>query len=506
MSKLVQRIGLVSGFTMISRIVGLARDMTTSYMLGASVWNSAFITAFTLPNLFRRLLGEGALTAALMPNLSEELEERGREAVHELVNKTLSWLVAICLAITVLAIGGLELVKRVGVSEKWGLAAGLGQIVFPYVLLICVAAILAAALNAFSRFGIPALTAVWLNTCIVVSLGIAGWHLGADLETKTYWLCGGAMLGGVLQMIIPAFALAREGWRPRLDFRVSARVREVALLTVPGILGAAVFQINIMVSRGLALAVDDSAASLLYYANRLVELPVGVFAIAISTVVFPSLTAAIASKRMSEFSETYRQGILLCLLMAVPSAVGLSVLAPEIIALLFERGQFQSEDSAGAVPLVLVFALGMPFYSFVSVETRAFFSLKDTRTPVRAAVVAFVVNVVLSLALMRPYGALGLAVATNVAVVLQTVILHLALSRKNLDTRLKPLVGDALRIVCSAALMGVLVVLVYNVIASHCSVGLLFEVLTVLGSILSGVFAYFGMLLVLGMRLKRLLK
>ncbi|MBK1875420.1 murein biosynthesis integral membrane protein MurJ [Pelagicoccus mobilis] len=506
MAKLVKRIGLVSAFTMISRVVGLLRDMMTSYMLGTTVWNSAFITAFTLPNLFRRLLGEGALTAALMPNLSEELEENGRTAVHVLVNKILSWLVVICLGITLLAFVGLEVLQHLSVSEKWVIAAKLGQIVFPYVLLICVAAILSAALNLFSRFGIPALTSVWLNTSIVIALGIAGWHLGADLETKTYWLCGGVMVGGTLQMLAPAVALTKEGWRPRIDFSVSPRVREVAFLTVPGILGAAVFQINIMVSRGLALAVDDSAASLLYYANRLVELPVGVFAIAISTVVFPSLTAAIAGNRLGEFSETYRKGILLCLLMAVPSAIGLSVLAPEIIGLLFERGEFASSDTAGAVPLVIVFAIGMPFYSFVSVETRAFYSLKDTRTPVRAAVVAFIVNVVLSVMLMKPYGAVGLAIATNTAAIVQTVILHVALSRKNVDTSLRSLIPDVSRIAVAAVLMGLLVIAASGWLATRCGEGSLGGLLIVFGSIGVGVAAYFGVLLLSGAKLKQLLK
>lgn len=479
--------------------------MTTSYMLGASVWNSAFITAFTLPNLFRRLLGEGALTAALMPNLSEELEERGRGAVHELVNKVLSWLVLICFGITILVVVGLHVVRRLDVSEKWRIAADLGQIVFPYVLLICVAAILSAALNVFSRFGIPALTAVWLNVSIVGALGIGGWYLGGDLESKTYWLSGGALVGGFLQMVAPAIALSREGWRPRFDLGLSPRVKEVALLTVPGIFGAAVFQINIMVSRGLAFSVSDSAAALLYYANRLVELPVGVFAIAISTVVFPSLTASLAGKRPHEFARTYKRGILLCLLLAVPSAVGLCVLAPEIVGLLFERGLFAASDTQATAPLVLVFALGMPFYSFVSVETRAFYALKDTRTPVRAAGIAFGLNVVLSLVLMKIYGAVGLAIATNCSVVVQAILLHLALCRKEMDTSLQDLFADGLRIAGAAVLMGLLVATASGWLSGRCGNDLLGTLVLVTLSMVAGVVVYFFGLRLLGLKLKRLL-
>jgi putative peptidoglycan lipid II flippase len=313
------------------------------------------------------------------------------------------------------------------------------------------------------------------------------------------------MVGGTLQMIVPALALAREGWRPRFDLGVSSRVKEVALLTVPGIFGAAVFQVNIMVSRGLAFSVSDAAAALLYYANRLVELPVGVFAIAISTVVFPSLTAAVAGKRMEVFSKTYKRGILLCLLMAVPSAVGLCALAPDIIELLFERGLFTGSDTAATVPLVWVFAIGMPFYSFVSVETRAFYSLKDTKTPVKAAAVSFVLNVVLSIALMRPYGAVGLAVATNASAIVQSVLLHVALGRKNLDTNLRELFADIGRIAIAAALMGWGVVAVSGGLSDLRGEGLTGAVLLVALPILAGIAVYFLALQLLGARLKRLL-
>lgn len=506
MANFVSRVGLVSAFTLVSRVLGLARDMMTSAMLGASVWNSAFITAFTLPNLFRRLLGEGALTAALMPNLSEELETRGRVAVHDLVNKTLTWLTLICLALIVLALAGLELFKRSDAAGKWEVAAGLGQILFPYILLICIAAILSAALNLFARFGIPALTAVWLNVSILLALGYAGWSLGEDLRGKTYWLCGGALLGGVLQMLVPAFALAREGWRPRFDLRVSPRLREVALLTIPGVFGAAVFQINIMVSRGLAFYVSDSAAALLYYANRLVELPVGVFAIAISTVVFPALSHAIAGKRLDTFAQTYKRGILLCTLMAVPSAMGLILLAPQIIDLLFERGMFTAEDTASTVPLVIAFALGMPFYSFLSVETRAFFALKDTKTPVRAAVVAFVVNIALSILLMKPFGALGLAVASNVAAVVQAVTLHLALARKNLDTDLRPLAGDAGRILIATGVMAGVVLAGIRWIDARVEGELLSVALPVAALIPLAAGVYFLSLRFLGLGWRRMLR
>ncbi|NEQ71164.1 MAG: murein biosynthesis integral membrane protein MurJ, partial [Symploca sp. SIO2D2] len=290
MSNLFSRIGLVSALTMVSRFLGLARDVLTSAVFGASIWHSAFVTAFMIPNLFRRLLGEGALTAALMPGLSEELKEGGREGVFKLVNKTLSWLLVICAGLCVLAYLVFSYVQVHSESEKWILGGTLGKTLFPYILPICLAAIISAALNLLGKFGVPALTAVWLNSSMIAFLGLGGWLLGGEEREKMILLCIGTMLGGALQLVAPAWALAREGWRPRFDLGLSERVKMVAALTLPGVFGASVHQINVVVTRGLAFDLSEAGATLIYLANRLVELPVGVFAIAISTVVFPSLS------------------------------------------------------------------------------------------------------------------------------------------------------------------------------------------------------------------------
>ncbi len=440
--------------TMLSRVFGLLRDMLVTAVFGASLWNSAFTTAFTLPSLFRRLLGEGALTAALMPNLSEELAEHGRDAVYRLVNKTLSWLFVVCVALIGLAYVSFEIIERVSVSDNWILAAGLAKLLFPYVLLICLAAVISAALNLFNRFAIPAMTAVWLNCSILLTLGVGGWLWGDDAREKMYFLCAGVLLGGTLQLLAPMAALMREGWKPRVDFSASPRLKAVLFLTLPGIYGTASHQINVMISRGLALDFNESGAALINLANRLVELPLGVFTIAISTVIFPSMSKAIAEGRSGHFGNTYRKGVGLSMMMALPATVGLSLLAPEIISTLFQRAAFSEADTNALVPILIICAIGMPFYSFVSIEVRAFYALKDTTTPVKASTIGLAVNLVLSLTLLRLLDRVeALMIASNTAIALQAVYLHFALKSSGNALQLRMIGPSVLRFLIGSGLM-----------------------------------------------------
>ena len=455
---MISRMGVVSALTMVSRVFGLFRDMFITAVFGASLLNSAFTAAFTLPSLFRRLLGEGALTAALMPNLSEEMEENGREAVFRLVNKTLSWLLVICVLITGLAYGVLFWIEDSAVLENWIIGAGLAKLVFPYIVPVCLAAVVAAVLNMLGRFAIPAMTAIWLNSCMMLSLGIGTWLWVESEVQKMNFLCLGVLLGGLLQFMVPSLALVREGWRPRLDFSVSPRLRSVLFLTLPGIYGTASHQINVMVSRFLALDFNESGATFIYLANRLVELPLGVFTIAISTVIFPSMAQAIAKGKGVEFGKTYRKGISLSMMLTLPAAVGLSMLAPEIVTVLFERGEFSAENASSLSPILIICAIGMPFYAFVSIETRAFYSNKDTKTPVKGSTLALIVNIILSISLLRLLGRIeALVIASNTAIVVQAAYMHLRLCRLDLSLRLAEVLPSMLKYLVGCIVLAVVV-------------------------------------------------
>ena len=249
----------------------------------------------------------------------------------------------------------------------------------------------------------------------------------------------------------------REGWRPRLDLRLSPRVREIAVLMMPGFFGSAIYQVNVYVAGVLAYAISDSAGTLLFYANRLMELPIGVFAIAVSTVVYPLIAKHAVEKKFTAMADDYRKGIRLILVVNVPAAAGLALLSEPIIRVLFQHGQFDAAATSEMTPLLALFAVGMPFFSIVNLTVRAFYSVKDTTTPVRVAMVDFVVNLALSLSLMHWLGAKGLVLASTAAIIVQTVLLKRALTRKLPEMHFAPLWPSVGKIVGATLAMGLLV-------------------------------------------------
>ncbi|MBL4575839.1 MAG: murein biosynthesis integral membrane protein MurJ [Opitutaceae bacterium] len=458
MSKNLERIGLVAGSTVVSRILGLIRDILTTAVFGVSALNSAFVTAFTFPNLFRRLLGEGALTAAVIPTVSDELDSSGKEGAFSLLNKVFSWLLLVTVVLVFLAMLAIWGVKAYpGLEHRWYLGAELTQILFPYVVFICLAAAFAAVLNVLSCFVIPALSAVWLNSSIILFLGGFGLWLGESAHEKMYWLCAGVLVGGFFQCMVPALALYKRGWRVRFDLKPSDRLKEIGRLMLPGLFGAAIFQINILTSRALAFALDEASATLLYLANRLIEMPLGIFAIAISTVVFPLLTKQAGKKDFKGMGVSYRKGLSLILIISIPAALGLIILGEPIVRLLFERGAFSSGNTTQVVPVLTIFALGMPFYAFAVLVTKGFYSLKDTATPARVAGVGFILNLTLSLILMSLYGTVGLAAASNLSIVFQLVLLQSLLSRREPNLEVVSLWGQVVRIAVATLVMSLFI-------------------------------------------------
>lgn len=424
MSRSFKNILIVSLSTVGSRVAGLLRDVVVFALLGTGLVNSAFITAFTLPNLFRRLLGEGALTSAVVPVFSEEMERGGREAAYGLLNRVLSRLAVVLAALVAGLMGVCELARGAEwLPEKWQVAAGLAVGLMPYLLMVCLAAILAAALNMVGKFGLAALSQVWLNLSMIVGIGVFGQIYGESAEERVWWLCGGVLVGGALQAVLPCVGLKRAGWRWQWDFSPSPALRQVFALFLPGMLGAAVMQLNTTISRFLAYSLDDRAVSVLYLANRLVELPLGVFVVAVSTVFFPDMARFAARGEREAFAHRFQQGVRLILAITIPAALGLALLAEPILRTLFEYGAFQAADVRATATLLVAFAAALPFYGYATMATRAFHSLRDMRFPMRVAVWNLVLNIGLSLLLMQWLGALGLALANGLASAVQCAIM-----------------------------------------------------------------------------------
>ncbi len=468
MSRSLKNISIVSLATILSRFLGLARDILVTAIFGASGLASAFVTAFTLPSLFRRLLGEGALTAALVPTLNEELAADRKDSAFRIVNEVTSWLGLIILLIVSGAMVSLNLLadsswlRDVSANpdqwQRWQSAAHLAVLLFPYLLFVCLAAAFSAALQTLGRFVAPAISPILLNVSMIVALGWAVWGIGIELgDARMRWLCAGVLFGGFWQMIVPAVALSRVGWRPAWGFRLSPAVRSILLLMGPTVVGTAIYLINLSVTRIIGLSLNDSAAAILNLATRLVELPIGVFAIAVTTVVFPLISQHAAKEHWSDMAAVYHKGMRLILAINIPAAVGMVLLAAPIIRVLFERGEFRASDTAEMIPVLGIFAVGLPVFAYVSLLLRAFYARKDTRTPMWAALLSFFVNIGLCFALKDVWSTQGLAVASTIAVMVQAAYLQRALTMRRPELSFSPLARDLAKIVVSSVGMGIAV-------------------------------------------------
>jgi len=490
----LKNIAVVSFSTVGSRILGLVRDILIFAALGASIWNSAFIFAFTLPNLFRRLLGEGALTSAVVPVFSDVMERQNRQAAFGFFNQVLLRLFLILLVIVVLGTSLLALLSSRGVlSGRWLLGAELAMLLLPYMIFICLAAIVSAGLNVLGRFAVAASTPIFLNLAIIASLAAGSW-LDAEAARLVYWLCGGVLVGGLLQLLLPALDFIRQGWRPQFVLKPSPQMQELWLLFLPGLLGAAILQVNILVSRLLAYTLDDVAVSVLYLSSRLMELPLGIFTVAVVTVFFPLLARSLSANDSLGFAKVFSQGMRMVLCISVPAGVGLCVLGEPILELLFEWGAFKRADVVATIPLIAIYGIGLPFYSAATFATRGLHATKDMKTPVRVAGICLLVNLVFGLILMQFIGASGLATANVLAALVQAVLLWRALAGQRSELSFRRLRPAMLKVLAAGLLMGVFCALGLWLISSMHFVGKLHAALAVGLLVPGGALFYFGLL------------
>ena len=449
-----KNIGVVSLFTVGSRVLGLIRDILIFASLGAGIWNSAFILAFTLPNLFRRLLGEGALTSALVPVFSDVLQREGRASAFHFFNQIFLRLCAVLLLTVGGGIGILWLLDAGGwLSERWRLGAELSAVLLPYMIFICLAAILSAGLQCLGRFAAAASTPIVLNLAMIGALGAAHFLESAERST-VYWLCGGVLLGGFLQMGLPGADFIRQGWRPGLTRQSSVALGRLWKLFLPGLLGAAILQVNILVSRLLAYSLDASSVSVLYLASRLMELPLGIFTIAVVTVYFPLLSRMASEQNRGGFRQSFREGIQLIIAITIPAGIGLAVLAEPILSLLFQWGAFEAQDVAATLPLLMIYGFGLPLYSIATFATRGLHAGEDMVTPVRIAAICLLSNAAMGLIFMQFLGAAGLALGNVLSALLQAVLLWTAIGRSKFDLSGLKLSRSILKVCLSGFFMG----------------------------------------------------
>ncbi len=454
---LVRYAATVGGLTMISRVLGFARDILIAATLGAGLVADAFFVAFKLPNFFRRLFAEGAFNAAFVPIFSELLEREGREQARAFAEQALSvLLLTLMLFVSLLqaAMPWAMLGFAPGFAAdpaKFDLAVHFTRLTFPYLLFISLVSLMGGVLNSLHRFAAVAATPILLNLSLIGALLV----LSNYTESSGHALAWGVSLAGILQFLWLVAACRRAGVGLRLPRpRLTPRLRELLRRMLPAVLGAGVVQVNLVVDVILASFLPQGSVSYLFYADRLNQLPIGVVGVAVGTALLPHLSRELAAGRESAAEQSQNRAAEIALLLTLPAAVALIAIAGPLIAVLFERGAFGPAETRATALALIAYAVGLPAYVLVKVLTPGFFARKDTVTPMRIAVLAMIVNLVLNLVLMGPLKHAGLALATALSAWLNIALLAYFLRARghlHFDARLRRRLP---RMVLASALMG----------------------------------------------------
>jgi len=442
----------IASLTAISRVFGFVRDIAYSHFFGANALLDAWTIAFKIPNLARRLFGEGAAAASLIPVYSEVLHKDKQQA-KRLVDTVVTVLFVLLAAIVLI---GEALIwsyyKFFSTTGETRLVLSLTSIMLPYMLLVCTVAILAGILHVHRHFAAPAAAPIVLNLFIIASILVTGWVFKLHPRQQVFFVAVAVLIAGLAQITIqiPPLRAAGVSIRPAWHIHSDA-FKKILILMGPMILGLTVTQINtladdliawwfsaspekgtsfVLLGNTLAYPLKRGSVSHLYYSQRLYQLPLGVFGISLATAVFPVMSAFAAKKDFAGLAATVSKGLRCCLFIAVPATLGLIAIATPLIALAFQHGQFTAKDTGMVAWTLLFYALGLSGYFAQQVLTRAFYSMQDSKTPVKSALIAVFTNIVLNLTLIWSLGTGGLAAATALCSYLQVAVLAVALRRR----------------------------------------------------------------------------
>ena len=438
---LLRSSGVVSFFTMLSRFLGLARDVVFARVIGAEALADVFFVAFKIPNFFRRLFAEGAFAQAFVPILGEYREKGSAAAVRELVSRVAGNLGLTLILITLLIMLASPLMAAIFAPRwymdnpsKFAATAEMLRITFPYLLFISMTGVAGAVLNSYDRFAVPAFTPLLLNLTL-----IAAALIGAPLfEQPAYALAWGVLVAGIVQFVfqLPFLRTIHMLPMPRVDWQHSG-VKKMLALMAPAIFGVSVSQINLLLDTVLATFLPTGSVSWLYYSDRLSELPLGVFGIAIATVILPNLSRHHISQSNQAFSQTLDWALKMILVIAMPAAAALILLAEPILVSLFYYGEVMTlRDMAMASLSLQAYAAGLIAFMLIKVLAPGFFARQDMQTPVRIGIIAMVLNMLFNLVLVIPLhhywqvGHLGLAAATSLSAFINAILLFLTLRKK----------------------------------------------------------------------------
>lgn len=450
--------------TLLSRILGFFRDMVIAYFFGAGMAADAFFVAFRIPNLWRRLVGEGSLTISFIPIYTEYLTQRSEEESREVTHIAFTIAGVILLILTAVGILFSPILIRIiapgwytEYPEKFQLTVTLNKIIFPYLFFMGLFALSMGILNSIRHFFAPAIAPIFLNISIIVSVFLF-YHV---FQRPVMALAVGVLAGGVLQFLFQIPFLLRKGisFRFNFNFRHPA-IKRIGLLMIPGLIGAAVYQLNVFIDTIFASFLPSGSVSYLFYADRMIEFPLGIFAIAIGMASLPSLSGLASKGKMEELKETLSFTFRLVSFISIPAMVGLIALKTPIINLYLQRGVFNYYATEMTVKALLFYSVGIWAIAGVRVIVPAFYSLQDTWTPLKIALICLGANVILNSILIFPLKHAGLALATSLSSTLNLILLFRKLIPKLGGMNIKENLRSLLRIFFCSLPMGLVAYLI----------------------------------------------
>lgn len=491
--RLTKAAGVVSGATLLSRILGFVRDIVIAGYFGAGLYSDAFFVAFRIPNIFRRLFAEGSLSISFIPVFSEYLVKKGKNEAFSLAGSAVRLLSVILAAVTITGIIISPFMVRLIAPgfmddpDKYSLTVSLTRIMFPYIFFISITALFMGILNVLGNFAAPAFAPVLLNVSMIAALSFVSPHTGESARILAF----GVLAGGFLQLMLQVPFIIKKGvyfWNKTEIYHPG--LKKVGVLMFPAIFGAAVYQINIFIGTILASVLPEGSVSYLYYADRLVQFPLGIFAIAAATAIFPTLSRHASENNMTAVRDTFSYSMRMVFFVTLPCMAGLIVLREPIIMLLFKRGEFNTQTVRLTAQALLYYSTGLWAFSSVRIIISVFYALNDTKTPVRIAVISLLTNIVLSLLLMIPLKHGGLALANSLSSMLNVILLLRALGIKLGPLDENKLKKSVIKIAACSVIMGGIVWMVASAIipAENISFSRLF--LSVSCCILTGIISY----------------
>ena len=465
--RIAKSAGRIGGMTLVSRLLGIARDSIFAAYFGTTYLADAFNIAFLIPNFLRRIFGEGMLNASYVPVYTHYLHKEGKPAAVDLAAKTFSVMIVLLLAVTVLGVAFSGPIVRAyaygwrNSPESFALTIKLTRVMFPYVFFVGLASLAAGTLNSLGYFAIPAFSPALLNIAFIATSFTFMRLVTGSRESMITVFSLGAILGGALQLFVQLPQLKRTGHRLRFvpDFK-DAGVRWIGKLMGPSLFVFAFTQVNTLVDSFLATFLPVGSVTALRLGNRIAIQPLGIFAIAITTATLPMLSEHAAKDDRTRLVDDFAFSVKLILAFLIPSTVGMIVLAKPIVRVLFERGEFTAARSTPmTVDAMVYYAIGLFAYGGVKAVVQAFYSMKDTVTPMKISIATVILNVVLNVILMRPFGLKGLAVSTSISSIVSFVLLTAILKRKMGDIRGGEIWVATFKILAASAAMGVVMYL-----------------------------------------------